>query len=99
MRYKQFFEYVKYIFPCKYCRISYTEYLEEEPIDVENRKTLTKWLWKIHNKVNEKLEVKYNDASFENVKKRYENYKSVFLFFYDLVHHENVVHHTFVGFC
>jgi hypothetical protein len=76
MRYKQFFEYVKYIFPCKYCRISYAEYLEEEPVDVENRKTLTKWLWKIHNKVNEKLQVKYNDASFENVKKRYENYRA-----------------------
>ena len=76
MRYKLFFEYVKHIFPCKYCRISYAEYLEEEPVDVENRKTLTKWLWKIHNKVNEKLEVKYNDASFENVKKRYENYRA-----------------------
>ena len=76
MRYIQFFRDIQYIFPCKYCRESYGEFLEQEPIDAENRASLTKWLWKIHNKVNKKLETKYSDASFNEIKKRYENYRA-----------------------
>jgi hypothetical protein len=56
---KRFFYNVGYVLPCKYCRESYKEFMAEIPIDnyLESRKSLTKWLYKMHNKVNRKLGV------------------------------------------
>jgi hypothetical protein len=44
-----------YILPCKFCRASLISYYEELPPDYTSNKTLSKWLWKIHGKVNDKL--------------------------------------------
>jgi len=56
-KYRTFFENVGEILPCKYCRISYKKFITELPIDqfLDSRKQLTKWLYRIHNKVNNKL--------------------------------------------
>ena len=53
----KFFETLPYVLPCKFCRCSLTEYMEEDPVkdSLGSRKALTKWLWRIHNKVNDKL--------------------------------------------
>ena len=53
--YREFFESVPYILPCKYCRTSLTDYYEELPLKLDSRAHLIKWLYHIHNKVNNKL--------------------------------------------
>ena len=74
--YNEFFMRVGDILPCKYCRESYKKFIRELPPDVTNRDTLVEWFWAIHNKVNEKLEDKYDDASLEQIKERYERYRA-----------------------
>jgi hypothetical protein len=45
-----------YVLPCKYCRASLSEYIISDPVDCAVRdQRLPRWLWRIHNKVNEKL--------------------------------------------
>ena len=43
-----------YVLPCKYCRKSLSEYMVEDPVEC-NKKDMPKWLWRIHNDVNDKL--------------------------------------------
>jgi hypothetical protein len=56
-KYGMFYSNLKYVLPCKYCRISLTGFMEELPIEkhIESKKQLTKWIYLIHNKVNDKL--------------------------------------------
>lgn len=75
-RYRNFFTLVGDTLPCKFCRESYREFIANEPMDTTSRETLTFWLWKIHNKVNDKLGVSYKNPSFEEVTARYENYRA-----------------------
>lgn len=80
IEYMNFFKSVGDVLPCKYCRESYKNFLltgnTKLNLDVmENRETLTKWLYLIHNAVNEKLEVNYG-VSYENVVERYESYRA-----------------------
>jgi hypothetical protein len=78
--YKIFFESLQYVLPCIYCRLSYTEYINELSIDdyLNNRHELSKWVYLIHNKVNNKLRkqglLHYKDPSFEEVYKKYEKF-------------------------
>ena len=52
-----FFNTLQHILPCKYCRESFKEYMKKSPIDnnLDSRKKLSKWLYNIHNLVNNKL--------------------------------------------
>jgi hypothetical protein len=51
------------VLPCKYCRESYHKYLLETPIDKPLFSNLNKWMYTIHNKVNDKLRKQgYNTA-------------------------------------
>ena len=72
----KFFETLPYVLPCKFCRCSLTEYMDEDPVQLTSRKALTKWLWRIHNKVNDKLRgqglATAENPPFEAVKKVYE---------------------------
>ena len=74
----KFFETLPYVLPCKFCRCSLTEYMDEDPIQLTSRNTLTKWLWRIHNKVNDKLRgqglatAQEPNPPFDTVKKVYE---------------------------
>jgi hypothetical protein len=54
---ERFLTLVKDILPCRYCRQSFAEFLEELPITsyLTSSKKLRFWLYKIHNKVNNKL--------------------------------------------
>ena len=55
----KFFEALPYVLPCKFCRYSLSEYMQDLPLADALADpapyALAKWLWKIHNKVNEKL--------------------------------------------
>lgn len=55
--YGLFFNSLKYILPCKYCRNSLTKFYKQLPIEehLASRETLTTWFYEIHNKVNNKL--------------------------------------------
>jgi len=55
--YKSFYENLKNVLPCIYCRVSFTEYVEKIPIDtyLDNSERLSEWIYLIHNLVNEKL--------------------------------------------
>jgi len=66
------------ILPCKFCRASTAEYVKEHPLKGDPGK----WLYEIHNMVNNKLRTQCKndpkvinpgpDPSFEEVKKKYE---------------------------
>jgi hypothetical protein len=76
---RDFFRNISYVLPCKYCRNSYIEFMKEIPIEyfLKSRKDLTFWLYKMHNKVNNKLGVPdCNIPSFEEVQKRYEAFRA-----------------------
>ncbi len=73
----QFYNSMKHILPCIYCRRSFKQYLSELPLDTTS---LFEWSYRIHNKVNNKLRKQgYNekpDPSFKKVKKFYDEYFS-----------------------
>ena len=77
---KQFFMTIGYIFPCRYCRESYIKFIKELPIDkyLDSRRKLAYWLYRIHNKVNNKLGIpKCDIPTFKKVYDRYETYRAV----------------------
>ena len=72
-----FFNVLPYVLPCKFCRASLSEYLIEDPIEegCQSPLQLQKWLWRTHNKVNEKLRkaglTKVEDPVFSEVAAMY----------------------------
>lgn len=78
--YKSFYENLGNVLPCKYCRISYQQFILESDTLLddsvfENRKTLTKWTYLIHQKVNKKLGVNYS-IDYDDIVSRYEAYRA-----------------------
>ena len=78
--YLTFFKVIGHILPCRYCRESYQQFINEPctKLDysvVKNRKTMVKWLYDVHNKVNQKLGVK-DVPCLQEVWDRYESYRS-----------------------
>lgn len=75
--YSKFFSSVGNTLPCKFCRISYNVFKKNNPIRLDSRLDLTRWLWEIHNEVNEKLGKEYDeDISFEAITKKYESFRA-----------------------
>ena len=68
-----FFNTLPYVLPCKFCRASLSEYYMEDPC--EKADNLSRWLWRIHNKVNEKLRgqnlCKHENPPFSEVQAAY----------------------------
>lgn len=52
--YRDFFQTLKYILPCKDCRKHYTKHIQQYPITphLDSKKTLIDWLVQVHNSVN-----------------------------------------------
>ena len=85
-QYRTFFTFLQYVLPCKYCRDSYGDFLADTNAkpelncvlrneDLENRETLTKWAYRLHNRVNAKLGIDYK-LTYEDVVKKYESYRA-----------------------
>ena len=55
---RSFLEVLPFILPCKFCRASLTEHYEKLPYGpaLESRETFEKWMYNLHNLVNDKLE-------------------------------------------
>lgn len=70
------FTLLPYVLPCKFCRESLSIYMEEDPLILTTKPAFSKWLWRIHNKVNAKLRsqglLHEADPPYESVKKVYE---------------------------
>jgi len=70
---RDLFEALPFVLPCKFCRTSLTEYMEDDPLEpaLESANSLSRWLWRIHNKVNAKLRSQKigveSDPGFESV--------------------------------
>ena len=78
--YKLFFRLVGDVLPCRYCRESYQKFIKGHGTCLDDsvmrsRKTLTNWLYRIHNKVNKKLGYT-NTPGIKEVTDRYESYRS-----------------------
>jgi len=56
-QYDAFLETIPYILPCKFCRTSLTDFYEEHPFKpaLDSKESLIKWMYIIHNCVNNKL--------------------------------------------
>ena len=65
-----FFKSVGYVLPCDKCRAHYNDEVKRNPPDVHSRDSLSRWLVKVHNKVNR--ENGKSEWSHEDVKQRHE---------------------------
>jgi len=77
--YRSFFENLGWVFPCVYCRDSYKQFIKDLPLTdqvLSSRDNLVEWFWKIHSKVNNKLQVKYKNINLDNVKCKYERFRA-----------------------
>ena len=78
--YRSFFRLVGAVLPCRYCRESYQEFINEPGTMLDdkvmaNRLTFSKWLYNIHNKINKKLGIS-NCTTFKEVNEKYESFRS-----------------------
>lgn len=75
---RQFFEVLPFVLPCKYCRANLIEHYEKLPLEdaLVSKEALSKWFYKIHTLVNEKLRSQGQtipeDPPFSLVKELYE---------------------------
>ena len=77
--YYRFFYYLGKVLPCKYCRNSYDEFFMKNSLlpHLGSRKELAKWLYNVHNMVNDKLGVPTcQQPSFEEIEERYESFRA-----------------------
>jgi hypothetical protein len=66
------------VLPCCTCRKHYSQQIRDGKYkltinDLENRDTLTKWLFNFHNSVNERLGYRY-DITYDMLQKKYNSY-------------------------
>ena len=78
--YMEYFTIIGKVFPCVYCRDSYQQFIKEGDtalnMDImSSRDTLTRWGWRLHNRVNQKLDTDYG-VSYEEMARKYESYRA-----------------------
>ena len=77
--YYRFFYYLGKVMPCKYCRTSYMDFFtNKSPMShLGSRKEFTKWLYDIHNMVNDKLGVPECEIpKFEEIEEKYQSFRA-----------------------
>lgn len=74
--YQHYYRIIGKVLPCKYCRESYQKFINEIPINFRNRNEITRWVYEIHNKVNQKLGVNYG-ITYEDYCERYNAFRAV----------------------
>lgn len=76
--YMNYFKSLGKVLPCKYCRDNYKENLKKIPLKksvFKNRDSLSRWVYNLHELVNKNLGKK-STLSYEDVRARYENFRS-----------------------
>jgi len=69
--YKIFFDSLQNILPCPNCREHYQKNLKENPMNLESRESLIKWVIDLHNAVNKKNSKK--EYSYDEVNDLYQS--------------------------
>ena len=75
---KQFIMSLKYVLPCKYCRMNLRKNLKAVPITdtvLKNRDNFSKWMYDLHEHINTMLNKK-SGLSYEDVRERYEHFRA-----------------------
>ena len=82
-KYELFFNNIKDVLPCKFCRASTTEFMEKELPLHPSIGTVSLWLYRLHNRVNKKLREQAKtdtnivildfDPSFDEVESKYKD--------------------------
>jgi hypothetical protein len=91
-----FFNSLASIIPCEICRLHYTKFLKNNPIEnsLDNKESLIKWVLKCHNNVNKnnnKPEWSYNDlmskytSIFKNDLYNKLSYKNISIFLFIII--------------
>jgi hypothetical protein len=76
--YKDFIYNLRFVLPCKYCRINLMNNLKEHPItndDLKNRETFSRYIYNLHNTINKMLNKKIK-ISYEEVRDKYEHFRA-----------------------
>lgn len=76
--YKDFIYNLRYVLPCKYCRINLTSNLKQKPLQMchmESRETFSRYIYELHELVNKMLKKKSN-LTYCDVRERYEHFRS-----------------------
>lgn len=75
---KEWFELLEFVLPCKYCRASFHDYMQAQPLTdeiMETPATFGRWMYEIHNRVNDKLRgqglLTASNPSWSTVRDRY----------------------------
>jgi hypothetical protein len=76
--YKDFIYSLRYVLPCKYCRINLTKNLKQKPLSMchmKNRETFSRYIYELHELVNKMLDKK-SGLTYCDVRERYEHFRS-----------------------
>ena len=76
--YKQFVMSLKYVLPCKYCRMNLRGNLNSYSFNrycLKNRANFSRWMYDLHEHINTMLKKK-SGLSFEEVRERYEHFRA-----------------------
>ena len=76
--YFNFFKNLGNILPCSYCRLNYKKNIKSVKLDMsimKNRKTLSIWLYNLHNEINKMLGKKFK-LSYDEVRQNYEIFRA-----------------------
>jgi hypothetical protein len=75
---KEWFDLLEFVLPCKYCRASFHDYTNLQPLTpaiLRSREAFSRWLFDIHNRVNGKLRgqglLTTPDPSWPSIRDRY----------------------------
>lgn len=80
IKYKNYFISLGDILPCRFCRESYQQMISTGDTKLtddvmKDRRSLTKWFWRVHNAVNTKLEIDYG-VTYEDLVEKYESFRA-----------------------
>lgn len=76
--YKEYVYNLRYVLPCKYCRINLTNNLKKKPLEMchmKNRETFSRYIYELHELVNRMLGKK-SGLTYCEVRERYEQFRS-----------------------
>jgi hypothetical protein len=76
--YRDFIINLQYVMPCKYCRMNLKKNFKQLPLSMsymKNRDTFSKYVYDLHEVVNKMLKKK-SGLSYDEVRDRYENFRS-----------------------
>lgn len=78
IQYRRFIHQLKYVLPCKYCRLNLKENFKCLPLKhkhMKNRDTFSRYVYDLHELINKMLKKK-SGLTYKNVRERYEHFRA-----------------------